>query len=281
MNRTSLLLLTRVAICLCFSNLFVIAWFPATIPEYCSNDMSNRGIPPLTSEQQSQVEEISQVQVSSNFILNILAAMIYYSHIYLLMLLFLSRAMYIIQVVIRHGARTPAHKHACWSGYNVTWNNCNVTQLMLASPSYNSLQRPAKWLFRKLYDGSPNYLGGNCETGQLLLEGYLQHQANGEHLNQAYIGNSLSAMNLFSTSEWDEIDTGSELYLRSDDEERTLLSGQVLMNGMFNVREGSSFLNSIIVLNLNFLSVHLPTCMNILRLQRKLLWFGTQVSTCI
>mmetsp|Transcript_17391 Transcript_17391/g.29386 ORF Transcript_17391/g.29386 Transcript_17391/m.29386 type:complete len:575 (-) Transcript_17391:186-1910(-) len=178
------------------------AWFPDALPNYCSNNVADRAIPGLNSTQSSMVDSLVQVQV-----------------------------------IIRHGARTPAHLHACWAGYNVTWNNCNVTQLMLASPSYNSPNRPSPWLFRKLYDASPNYLGGNCETGQLLLEGYLQQESNGELLYDAYLNKSNPALNLFPTSVWADINTGYDMYLRSDDEERTLLSGQVLMHSMFDVSE--------------------------------------------
>lgn len=122
---------------------------------------------------------------------------------------------------------------------------------MLASPSYNSQQRPAKWLFRKLYDGSPNYLGGNCQTGQLLLDGYLQHQQNGLYLNDAYIRNSNANLNIFPTSNWEDINNGADIYLRSDDEERTLLSGQVLMNGFFNVSYQSLFIEIVMMIILN------------------------------
>eukprot|EP01034_Spumella_vulgaris_P040265 gene40265-49792_t len=68
---------------------------------------------------------------------------------------------------------------------------------MIPSNSYSTQSRAAPWLFRKLYDGSPNELGGDCLTGQLLGEGYI--------------------------------------YLRSDDIQRTLMSGQTLMSAFFNV----------------------------------------------
>jgi hypothetical protein len=94
---------------------------------------------------------------------------------------------------------------------------------------------PSPWLFRKLYDGSPNYLGGNCYTGQILSEGYDQESAVGSYLNAAYLSNSDSALNLFNTSIWTDINTNEQVYLRSDDQQRTLMSGQVLLHAMFNV----------------------------------------------
>jgi hypothetical protein len=105
---------------------------------------------------------------------------------------------------------------------------------MLASPSYSAESRPSTWLFRKLYDGSPNYLGGNCLTGQLLLKGYEQETTNGDILFQAYINSSLS---LFGSDLWEDLDEGNTMYLRSDDEQRTLMSGQIMLHSLFNVSE--------------------------------------------
>lgn len=181
------------------TSLCVYSWFPPTYPAYCAKNMSTRAIPELAASQKQQVGSLAQVQA-----------------------------------IIRHGARTPYMLYPCWNNYSVVWNNCNVTDLMLASPSYNSQSRPAPWLFRKLYDGSANFLGGNCLTGQLILEGYQQEQTLGTLLYSAYLDNP-DGLNLFPTNQWEEIDTANEVYLRSDDEERTLMSGQVMLHGMFNV----------------------------------------------
>lgn len=178
----------------------IYAWFPSSYPEYCTKDLTQREIPPLTNEQLTRVNKLEQVQI-----------------------------------VVRHGARTPYEKYQCWADYSVTWNDCNVTELMLESPNMYSQSRPASWLFRKLYDGSPNYLGGNCYTGQLLSEGYEQENQVGLYLNQAYLNNSNANLNLFDTDVWMDIDTNDMIYLRSDDEQRTLMSGQILLHGMFNV----------------------------------------------
>ena len=178
-------------------HLLVHGWMPSTLPEYCSKDIASKQIPPLSASELTQVTELKQVQV-----------------------------------MIRHGARTPFALFPCWKDYDVSWNNCNVTELMVASPSETSPKRPAAWLFRKLYDGSQNYLGGNCLTGQLLLEGYEQEEANGQALYNAYIAGALP---LFSTNKWEELNTTTEMYLRSDDEQRTLMSGQILLHTFFNV----------------------------------------------
>lgn len=174
---------------------------PSTIPEYCSKDISSKNIPPLNANELLQVSELKQVQI-----------------------------------MIRHGARTPYGLFPCWNNYDVIWNNCNVTELMVESPSYTAQTRPSPWLFRKLYDGSANYLGGNCLTGQLLLEGYEQEETNGNILRAAYIDGALP---LFSTNVWEELNTTTDMYLRSDDETRTLMSGQILLHTFFNVRNMS------------------------------------------
>ena len=166
-------------------------------PTYCSHDMSSRAIVPLTEAERTLVGELKQVQV-----------------------------------VIRHGARTPYSAHPCWKNYNIDWNDCNVSDFMFSAPSGQSADEEG-WFFRKVYDASPNELGGRCQTGQLLAEGYNQEVKNGELLRQAYIGNTSLA--LFPTAVWEELDT-REIYFRSDDEQRTLSSGQILVHSLFDVR---------------------------------------------
>jgi hypothetical protein len=173
------------------------AFFPSKPPDYCYHNFTERKIPPLSASQKSLVSELIQVQT-----------------------------------VLRHGARTPYTKYQCWANYDIPWDNCNVTELMLASNSYTAEQRAAPWLFRKLYDGSATYYGGNCYTGQLLFEGYEQELQNGRYLYDAYLSGSLK---LFNTNVWTDINTDQQVYLRSDDEQRTLMSGQIALHGMFNV----------------------------------------------
>jgi hypothetical protein len=178
------------------------AFFPSPIPDYCSKDMTRSIIPDLSTDQLARVSNLLQVQI-----------------------------------VNRHGARTPYSLYSCWNNYTVTWNDCNVTELETASPSYTSQDIPAKYIFRKIYDGSANYLGGNCLTGQLISDGYVQHGSNGEYLQNAYLKQADGKLNLFPTTSWEDIDTEHLVYLRSDDEERTILSGQILVHAMFNVTE--------------------------------------------
>jgi hypothetical protein len=161
--------------------------------------MSTRDIPPLTVDQAAQVTRLVQVQA-----------------------------------VIRHGSRTPYAPLPCWKDYDISWNNCNVTDLMLGSDSYSSQILPASWIFRKLYDASPNELGGNCMTGQLIGRGFEQELELGRILEAAYVGNGTDAnLRLFPSNDWDSINA-SRVYLRADDSQRTLMSGELLMTALFN-----------------------------------------------
>lgn len=178
------------------------AYRPSYEPEYCTKNLNLRKIPPLTSEQAKLVSKLEQVQI-----------------------------------IVRHGARTPWGKFSCWKDYDVVWNNCNVTELMLPSPSLTAPDRPATWLFRKIYDGSDNLLGGNCYTGQLISEGYNQENTIGRYLYNAYLNNPNSSLNLFNTSVWTDIPTDEQVYLRSDDEQRVLMSGQILLHSFFNISD--------------------------------------------
>ena len=173
------------------------SYYPSTPPAYCSTNSSVRSIPPLSAADMALVDSLLQVQV-----------------------------------LIRHGSRTLDEVESCWNNYNITWNNCNCTTLQIPSNSYTSSNVAQPWLFRKLYDGSPNDLGGNCETGQLLGFGYEQQQDNGRILRAAYL-NTSSKLSLFNTTIINDIPSG-QLYFRSDDVPRTLMSGQTLLSTMFN-----------------------------------------------
>lgn len=191
-----------------FQLIFATAWVASVVraqyytpepPPYCSADMSTRDIPPLTDEQAAKVTKLVQVQA-----------------------------------VIRHGSRTPYAPLPCWKNYDVSWNDCNVTDLMLGSDSYTSQNFPANWIFRKKYDGSPNELGGNCMTGQLIGRGFEQELELGRILEAAYVGNGTNAnLRLFPSNDWDSINA-SRVYLRADDSQRTLMSGELLMTALFN-----------------------------------------------
>jgi len=126
----------------------------------------------------------------------------------------------------------------------------------------------AMFLFEKRYDALhrppelSNAMNGTCMTGQLLLRGYEQEMTNGRHLRDAYVKdgtnkNNMAAMDerirLFDLTE--EVGMGDDetdgddgvppaprvprpyeppnLYYRVDDEQRTLMSGEILLRGLF------------------------------------------------
>jgi hypothetical protein len=188
--------------------------YPA-YPVYCSTpeEMQRRGIPPLQDD--DKLGETRLVHVTS---------------------------------VIRHGARTPwSSSIDCWDGYwtnpeTGVWN-CNLTTFLAAPPlteevglgvehvyvlfekQYNALQFPLK-----------NELNGTCQVGQLILRGFPQELQNGNHLRTAY---AYDGTNMDHDIRMRLLDTTSatspfqQLYYRSDDDQRTLMSGQVLLRGLF------------------------------------------------
>lgn len=116
--------------------------------------------------------------------------------------------------------------------------------------------------FEKIYDGlysskknwNPpnirNKLGqGTCQAGQLLLRGYDQEIMNGMFLRDAYVRDEANGVNtgknekhmLFDFDEGKDgkIEIGKRaydepvLYFRSDDDQRTIMSGQVVLRGLF------------------------------------------------
>ncbi len=180
---------------------------PKVLPSYCNDDPTKSTIVPLTSAQLSKVKSIKQVEV-----------------------------------MIRHGARTPWGAEPCWVNYDVKWNDCNVTELMLASPTpypYDSNKVAEPWLFRKIYDAFPSELNGeNCYTGQLLSKGYDQELENGHILRKQYLENSNPSLNIFPSTNWTKIKE-DQYFLRSDDEQRTLMSGQTVLSTLFDVYKQS------------------------------------------
>jgi len=119
------------------------------------------------------------------------------------------------------------------------------------------------FLVEKIYDAfrhesspSPyrNAMNGTCQAGQLIQQGFDQQTANGKHLRNAYVyedddhdneggGGSKGdpRLRLFSASTLKNngVGSGNPRFLddvmryRSDDDQRTLASGQVLLSSMF------------------------------------------------
>lgn len=133
----------------------------------------------------------------------------------------------------------------------------NPTDSEVNNEADASVGDSAMFLFEKRYDALhdppvlANAFNGTCQMGQLLLKGYEQELANGKHLRDAYIfsdskgamfkGSSIAGsdprMRLFFLDDeaYKNIRPYEEphLYYRADDEQRTLMSGQVLLRGLF------------------------------------------------
>ncbi|KAL3795880.1 hypothetical protein HJC23_002151 [Cyclotella cryptica] len=129
------------------------------------------------------------------------------------------------------------------------------------------LEEEPDFLFEKRYDAlmyqngnsTGNELNGTCQLGQLLMRGYDQEMQNGLHLRHAYFydGNNTSenhgaanpSMRLWDMASTNNYGTGKSgaiigdpskkiyqepnLRYRADDEQRTLMSGQILLRGLF------------------------------------------------
>lgn len=184
-----------------------------------------------------------------------------------------------VTAVIRHGARTPwSSSEQCWHGYwdasqdTSRWD-CDLTTVM-APPDPNLVAQEegdksswlpddAFFLYEKFYDALnsgeagalKNELNGTCQVGQLLLQGYEQQLQNGRNLRRAYgyRENEYShdeRMRLFDLTEYCVVDTHrtktlpwdkDHLYFRADDDQRTVMSGQVLLRGLFETEVMEKF----------------------------------------
>eukprot|EP00531_Pseudo-nitzschia_arenysensis_P018394 CAMPEP_0116123460 /NCGR_PEP_ID=MMETSP0329-20121206/4763_1 /TAXON_ID=697910 /ORGANISM="Pseudo-nitzschia arenysensis, Strain B593" /LENGTH=607 /DNA_ID=CAMNT_0003617383 /DNA_START=116 /DNA_END=1939 /DNA_ORIENTATION=- len=205
-------------------------------PPYCSDpsEMNTRAIPPLPKDQNTTTYKSRLQRVTA---------------------------------VIRHGARTPIHTKNCWKGH---WNepdgiwDCELTTMLSTRPigeTPNSETDSGQFLVEKIYDAFAgerppvpyrNIMNGTCQDGQLIQQGYDQQIRNGQFLRDAYVFDDSAGegvtdakgdprLRLFTTSAL--LDNGIEnlnnrflygiLRYRSDDDQRTLASGQVLLGAMF------------------------------------------------
>jgi hypothetical protein len=204
----------------------VFSWYERyeAYPPYCSTpeEMATRGIPPIRPN----------VHLGDSRLAHVTA-------------------------VVRHGARTPwSSGMSCWDGYwqsgdTGVWDCALTTFLAPPTPRvvneekgvYGS-QTDSMFLFEKKYDAlkypQRNEMNGTCQKGQLLLQGYDQELQNGQILRSAYVfdgkevGNHDIQLRLLDLSD----DTNRPyqepiLRYRSDDDQRTLMSGQVLLRGLF------------------------------------------------
>jgi ubiquitin-like domain-containing CTD phosphatase 1 len=150
-----------------------------------------------------------------------------------------------VTAVLRHGARVITNPRLdCWKGYKDNpetgvWD-CDLTDVLTLPLADRS--GDATFLLEKKYDAieSPpkTRLRGTCRPGQLVLRGAHQELKNGEHLRTAYAydGSTLfehnPRMRLLDLNS-DDPPPYQQVYVRSDDELRTITSVQMVLKGLF------------------------------------------------
>ena len=94
-----------------------------------------------------------------------------------------------------------------------------------------------------------NELQGTCHVGQLISTGVTQETINGEALRRAYVGDD-DSVNLFPSS-GSNLGPGGpvsgRVVFRGDDQQRTLMSGQILVEALFPTTESSSGVENVLV----------------------------------
>ncbi|KAH9193916.1 hypothetical protein AeNC1_004094 [Aphanomyces euteiches] len=132
-----------------------------------------------------------------------------------------------VQIVMRHGARVLASHSFCWAGYNVTWT-CNARMHVSPSLEVGGALSSHHVYDNKYLDGE-TVLKGNCHIGQLLDEGYNQEVENGRIFRKAYVETN----QLFRSDEQIDLSNSNDFYLSSTDMQRTVMSGQLVIDAMF------------------------------------------------
>jgi len=127
------------------------------------------------------------------------------------------------QVVIRHGDRLPWAGQLCWPTADATFS-CSLADTSIPDDKPQDSKATNTRLYRKRVIAGRNYYPGNCLTGQLTTRGYNQHLSNGRKFYSAYTQASLISRQY----------NPNEIYLRTDNEERTVQSAQSLFMGMYN-----------------------------------------------
>lgn len=128
-------------------------------------------------------------------------------------------------VYIRHGDRSLSSEEVCWPNDNVVYS-CGLNMLQANDESSGPSTSPAL-MFRREYEPNFEFIPGSCGIGQLTPTGYAQELQNGAAVRSVYI----EAGNLLPSVLNNAV--GSLLYLRSDDSQRTIMSGQALVTGMY------------------------------------------------
>lgn len=158
-----------------------------------------------------------------------------------------------VHSVFRHGSRTPYENYFCWNYDGATPPNgigkwdCPGPAMIMAPPVRKqgvggNETDGAPLLFEKWYDSlrppSKNELGGTCHIGQLLKTGEAQERALGGILREAYVGRLDSRTALLNSSAYFDLPYPRAFRMRGDDQQRTLVSGQIVASSFFEGSDG-------------------------------------------
>lgn len=137
----------------------------------------------------------------------------------------------LVQVIIRHGARTPVVAECPLS--NSEWT-CSFTSS--ERPNF----APGSSLYNKMWINGRNFYPGSCGKGVLTSLGYNQQIQNGVFLRNLYISNSSFLPDTINANTFND-----KFYVRSTDVPRTFLSGESLLTGLYppEKRDGDFSIN--------------------------------------
>ncbi|EQC31670.1 hypothetical protein SDRG_10835 [Saprolegnia diclina VS20] len=136
-----------------------------------------------------------------------------------------------VQMMVRHGARTPFSDGKCWDGYNESWT-CNIRDQVTPVLHAQSSGASPTLVFDKTYVAGSNAYPGNCLLGQMVDEGYFQQQRNGANFRKAYVGTG--PLSLFQAGAAVDLTNTSDVFFESTDMQRTVNSGMIIAQNFFS-----------------------------------------------
>ena len=136
-----------------------------------------------------------------------------------------------VQVITRHGARTPYA--ALPKSVEAEWD-CTLRHLSIPSASSESVEwYDTPRLYRKNYMKGREVLPGNCMQGQLTHAGYKLHYALGEQFRETYVDD----LHFLSAKGYP---SAEHIYVRSTDVPRTVASAEAQLLGFFPRSSGDN-----------------------------------------
>jgi Histidine phosphatase superfamily (branch 2) len=148
------------------------------------------------------------------------------------------------------GGRTGNVPPSLFGGGSTFTENSNSTNLLVLERVYDGL--PSSRGSGSAADTAPqttitNILNGTCQVAQLLRKGYDQHLWNGRMLRSTYVNdvqeeNGTASAAPGATVQFlpANLDPTRHIHFRSDDEQRTIASGQALLLGLLGADRGSA-----------------------------------------